>query len=138
MLWNEIYNTPEDNYRTYRSIWLNICANVSQIGMPCVLCGCNVPEANENLPERQYFTNIYYLAVVCDDETMMERITIGRGVTDENWIESSMNFNRWLKENASKTTPNIDLLDTSKFNPTEVAQKIDQWIKSKLTQQKHH
>lgn len=123
MLWNEIYNTPEDNYRTYRSIWLNICANVSQIGMPCVLCGCNVPEANENLPERQYFTNIYYLTVVCDDE---------------NWIESSMNFNRWLKENASKTTPNIDLLDTSKFTPTEVAQKIDQWIKSKLTHQKHH
>mgnify|MGYP003297488408 FL=1 len=76
---------------------------------------------------------MYYLAIVCDDETMMQRMTVGRKVTDENWIASSMQFNNWLKENNDKTEPNIDLLDTSNLTPEQAAEYVDRWIKSKLT-----
>ncbi|MBO5256203.1 MAG: AAA family ATPase, partial [Clostridia bacterium] len=68
LLWDEdLYDTPEDNYRAFRSIWMHICANVSQCGKPVVLCGCALPEQFESLPEREFFTEIHYLAVVCDD-----------------------------------------------------------------------
>ena len=131
--WNDIYNTPDDDYRAYRRMWMKLCANISQIGKPCVVCGACTPKQFENLPERELFSDMYYLAVVCDDETMMQRMTVGRKVTDENWIASSMQFNNWLKENHDKTEPNIDLLDTSNLTPEQAAEYVDRWIKSKLT-----
>ena len=44
LLWNKIYNTPNDNYCEYRRLWMKVCSNISQIGKPVVLCGCAVPE----------------------------------------------------------------------------------------------
>lgn len=114
-------------------MWMKLCANISQIGKPCVVCGACTPKQFENLPERELFSDMYYLAVVCDDKTMMQRMTVGRKVTDENWIASSMQFNNWLKENHDKTEPNIDLLDTSNLTPEQAAEYVDRWIKSKLT-----
>jgi len=131
--WNDVYNTPEDDYRAYRRMWMKLCANISQIGMPCVVCGACTPKQFENLPERELFSDMYYLAVVCDDETMMQRMTVGRKVTDESWIASSIQFNNWLKENHDKTEPNIELLDTSNLTPEQAADYVDRWIKSKLT-----
>ena len=132
ILWNDFYNTPDDNYRTYRRLWLNLCANISQTGLPCVLCGCCTPEQFESLPEREMFTEIHYLAIVTDDETMRRRMTSGRNITDENWINSSLHFNRWLKTHHASTTPPIDLLDTSNLTPEEAAVQMDAWIRSKL------
>jgi len=47
LLWSNVYNTPEDNYRTYRELWMRLCSNISQIGLPVVLCGCAIPEQFE-------------------------------------------------------------------------------------------
>ncbi len=33
IFWNDVYNTPEDDYRDYRSRWMKLAAYVSQIGM---------------------------------------------------------------------------------------------------------
>jgi hypothetical protein len=74
------------------------------------------------------FSNIYYIAIVCDDEVLEQRMRIGRGVIDENWVKSSLEFNRWLKENANKTEPEMTLLDNSALTPEEAARIADQWI----------
>lgn len=135
LLWSEQYNTPEDNYRTYRTLWMNLCANISQIGLPCVLCGCCTPVQFETLPQRDLFTSIHYLAIVCDDETMLQRMRQGRGVTDEGWIQSSLHFNRWLRENADHTRPPVQLLDASVLSPQQTAEAVDAWIMHHLNEQ---
>ena len=43
LLWDEIYNTPEDGYRRYRETWMTLCAAISDAGHPVVLCGCATP-----------------------------------------------------------------------------------------------
>lgn len=53
LLWEDRWNTPEDNYAAYRSLWMRVCANVSQGGRPVVLCGCCIPEQFEARPERR-------------------------------------------------------------------------------------
>lgn len=133
LLWNDIYNTPDDDYRNYRELWLRLCSNISQIGMPVVLCGCAVPKQFEECKGRSCFTSIYYLAIVSDDDVLEERMRCGRGVTDNNWINSSIDFNRWLKDNANKTTPNIKLLNSSKLTPEETAKVADAWIRECMT-----
>ncbi len=45
-----------------------------------------MPKQLENLPERELFTHTYYLAVVCDDVVLVERMRKGRGVSDDEWI----------------------------------------------------
>ena len=66
--------------------------NIAQAGKPVVLCGCRVPRQLENLPERELFTHIYYLAVVCDAAVLEERMRKGRGVSDDGWIRNSMDI----------------------------------------------
>lgn len=132
LLWNNNYNTPEDDYCEYRRLWMRLCANISQIGKPVVLCGCAVPAQFENQPERGYFSAIHYLAVVCDKDILKRRMSQGRGVTDENWIKSSLDFNNWLKENADETKPAITLLDNSALSPECAAKVADTWIRKKV------
>ncbi len=132
LLWNNIYNTPDNDYYEYNRLWLRVCANISQIGKPVVLCGCRIPKQLENLPERELFTNIYYLAVVCDDEILINRMREGRGVSDENWINNSVDFNRWLKRQSKEAMSCITLIDNSNTSPAQAAKIADDWIMEKL------
>ena len=142
LLWNEIYYTPDDGYMSYRKLWLNMCSNiVSQIGMPVVWCGCNaIPEQFEKLAERQAFSEIHYIANVCDEETLVsrvkERLVYERNIYDihdeESWIKGSVDFNNWLINNAETTSPKIYLLDTTKMTPEEAANIADKWILERI------
>ena len=133
LLWNDIYNTPEDDYFEYNRLWLRVCANISQAGKPVVLCGCRVPKQLENLPERELFTHIHYLAVVCDDTVLEERMCKGRGVSNVDWIRNSMDFNKWLKQQSSEIDSYpITLLDTSDILPAQAARIVDNWIMEKI------
>lgn len=132
ILWRDCFDTPSDNYREYRRLWLRMAANVSQIGLPVVLCGCALPEQFEYLPEREYFSDIHYLAVVCKDDEMERRMRFGRGISDRNWIDSSIAFNSWLKNNAGKCDPPIELVDNTCLSPEKTAELIDKWINERL------
>ena len=127
LLWHDIYNTPKDNYHKYRELWLRVCANISQIGMPVVLCGCATPEQFNVCMEKAFFSRIYYLAIVCDDNTLKNRMKEGRKIDDENWIKSSVEFNSWIIKNAKEQ--NIFLLNTTELLPEQAAKEIDIWIK---------
>lgn len=131
LLWHDMYNTPEDNYRKYRELWLRVCANISQIGKPVILCGCVTPEQFNVCNEKVLFTGIYYLAIVCDDEVLQRRMTEGRKINDTNWIQSSMDFNCWLKNNAAEN--NINLLDTSRLLPEQAAAETNKWIMERMS-----
>jgi hypothetical protein len=128
ILWNDIYNKPETDYREYKELWLRVCKNISQIGMPVVLCGCAVPKQFEVCIGRQNFSDIHYLAVVSDEDILVERLKMGRNVNSPEWINSSIDFNKWLKENADKTEPPMELLDNSHMTITEAANIADKWI----------
>jgi len=29
VLWNDIYNKPDENYREYREVWLDLCSHIA-------------------------------------------------------------------------------------------------------------
>jgi hypothetical protein len=136
LLWHDIYNTPEDGYRNYRELWLRVCAQISQIGKPVVLCGCATPDQFEVCDNRSAFSVIHYLAIVSSDATLENRMRNGRGIADDNWIKSSVRFNGWLRENAGMTEPKMKLLDTTDVAPELSAKKVDHWIHEYLNCEK--
>lgn len=131
ILWRPEFNTPDTDYRDFFELWLRVCKNISQSGRSVVLfgAGMGVPENIENCVERRYFSKVHYLALVCSDETLSERLQrrpVWRGTREPAYIEENIRFNRWFKAYDSK--PVIKLIDTTDVLLEETAMKVASWI----------
>jgi adenylate kinase family enzyme len=131
ILWRDEFNQPATDYRDYRETWLRVCKNISQAGTPVILCGAGVPAQFEECVERRYFSDIHYLALVCDDEVLASRLRsrpAWRGSSDDEYIKEHVTFNRWLKDNAQNTRPPMALLDTSEIATDESVEGVERWV----------
>lgn len=129
ILWRDEFNRPATDYRDYRETWLRVCKNISQAGKPVILCGAGIPSQFEQCIERRYFSDIHYLALVCEDEVLASRLRSRpewRGVSAE-YIDRHVEFNRWLTVNAPTTRPPMSVIDTSRITVTECAERVEQW-----------
>ena len=132
ILWRPEFNSPVDNYRAFFDVWLRMCKNISQSGRPVVLFGAGfgVPHNIEPRVERRYFSSVEYLALVCSDASLaqrLERRPAWRDAREPAWIEEQKRFNQWFKDyGASK--PAIALLDTTDVEPNETAEQVRRWI----------
>ena len=130
ILWRAEYNTPENNYRDYFEMWLRLAKNISQSGRPVVIfgAGAGVPENVEPCIERRYFSTVHYLALVCDDEVLAQRLKARpawRGSGEEDFIERHIQFNRWFKEQGN---PFASLIDTTNLTLEASAEQVKDWI----------
>ncbi|HEU5227552.1 MAG TPA: AAA family ATPase [Ktedonobacteraceae bacterium] len=135
ILWGLLPATAENNYSEYRNVWLRIAKNIGQAGRPVALCGTAIPEQFEACPERRYFSTLYYLAIVCDDALLEERLKLRpqwRESGSGEVIERMLQFNRWLKEHATTTKPAMTLYDNSHRSIQETTSDVAQWIRERL------
>jgi gluconate kinase len=133
ILWRAEYDQPETQYREYRETWLRVCKNISQAGKPVVLCGVGLPAQFEQCVERRYFSELHYLALICDDQIFASRLRnrpTRHGPRKDEYVEGQVAFNRWLRNNAQSTEPPMTLLDTSGITVDETVEKVEQWILS--------
>ena len=96
-----------------------------------MLIGTQLPDQYEQLPERAWFAEIHYLALVCDSEELERRLgqrPAWRGVTERQIVEMR-SFNDWLKTNAALTSPPITLLDTTESDPAETVAAVTTWVR---------
>ena len=135
ILWGLVPATSENNYGDYHNTWLRIAKNIGQAGRPVVLCGTALPEHFESRPERRYFSTLHYLAMVCDDSALVERLKqrpSWRGSASEDVLQQMVQFNRWLKEHAATTNPAMTLYNSGGRSIQETTQDIAQWIRERL------
>lgn len=135
ILWRDEFNQPATDYRNYRETWLRVCKNISQAGKPVILCGAGIPAQFETCIERRYFSNIHYLALICEDEILVSRLRsrpAWRGSFKDEYITEQVAFNRWLINNAQNTQPPLSLLNTSEITVNESVAGVEQWIHSHL------
>ena len=96
--------------------------------------GMGVPENVEPCVERRYFSDIHYLALVCDDEVLAQRLKARpawRGSGDQAYIDEHIHFNRWFKEQEKSNTP-ISLLDTTDVFLETTIEQVKTWISEKV------
>lgn len=135
ILWRAEFNQPENNYRDYFETWLRVCKNVSQSGRPVVLfgAGVGVPENMQDCIERRYFSEIKYLALVCDPETLAKRLLARpawRGTREPAFIEEHQRFNQWfMNYHQDNQQPPITLVDTSQKSLEETTLEVATWIR---------
>jgi predicted ABC-type ATPase len=135
ILWRAEFNHPETRYRDYFETWLRVCKNIGQSGRPVVLfgAGVGVPENMETCIERRYLSRIHYLALVCSDEMLAERLRqrpAWRGTHSLSYIEDHIRFNHWFK--AYDNEPVINLADTTNTPVEETARQVANWIEENI------
>jgi hypothetical protein len=99
-----------------------------------VLCGTAEPDQIEPCPERRYFTAVHYLAVVCADDLLVERLRRRPGqlaVTPE-FIARMRGYNRWFKEHAASTSPAMSILDTTGTTIGASVEQAVRWVRGHL------
>lgn len=137
ILWRPEFNKPEDKYRDFFETWLRVCKNISQSGRPVVVfnAGIGVPENLEGCVERRYFSDVHYLALICEDEVLVERLRTRpawRKSGGQAFVEEQVGFNRWFKEQGRQTEPVIELVDTTETSVEETAEQVALWIRRKI------
>jgi predicted kinase/DNA-directed RNA polymerase subunit RPC12/RpoP len=133
ILWRPEFDTPENNYRQFFETWLRLAKNIAQAGRPAVIfgAGMGVPGNIEPCIERRYFSRVEYLALVCEDDVLVERLharPAWRHSGDQASIGAQVRFNRWFKD---QPTGLISLLDTTGVSPEITARQVAAWIRAK-------
>lgn len=137
ILWMPAFNQPEDDYRVYRNMWLRVAKNIHQAGRSVVLCGSATPQQFEACVERRYLADIHYLALVCDEGEMVQRLEARpswRGSASAEFIERMVAFNGWLRDHAASTAPPMTLLDTTDLSIAAAAEQALDWIRARLVE----
>jgi broad-specificity NMP kinase len=133
LLWRNEYAASESALAAYRRGWLRMAMNIAQGGRQTVLVGTVLPDQFECLPERRFFSEIQYAALVCSAEVLEKRLRARpawRGY-DRTKIEQMFEFNEWIVENANTTSPALTLLDTTRTSVDETVASIVAWVRSR-------
>ena len=132
ILWRPAFNKPENNYRDFFETWLRLGKNIGQSGRPLLLfCAGAIPQNMEPRIDRRYFSEIHYLALVCEDETLIERLK-RRQSPDEAFIAEQVKFNHWLKEQPGDASASIKLLDTTNGPIDKTVDQVLSWIMERV------
>ena len=135
ILWGAVPATVDDNYQDYRNTWLRVAKNIGQGGRPVILVGTALPDQFERCPERRYFTELHYLALVCEDEILVQRLRARpawRKADTTDFVEQMVAFNAYLRARAGTLTPPMATLDTSHASLDESAATVVGWIRQRL------
>jgi predicted kinase len=136
ILWQPVFDTPNDHYRAFGETWLRMAKNIAQSGRPVVLfgAGLGVPENLEACVERRYVGAIHRLALTASAAALEARLRARpawRGAS-EDFIADQIAFNRWFDTTGPTLTPPIDLLDTTSQAVDETVAAVRRWITTKL------
>jgi AAA domain-containing protein len=134
LLWRPEY---EHDSEGFRRLWLRLAADIGLSGRPVVIFGAGfaVPHNVEPLPERAAFSAIHYLAFTCDDDALAARIRARKPPrrTDDAHVKEHVDFNAWLRANATTTVPPVTLIDTTHASVDDTAAGVAAWIRASLS-----
>jgi broad-specificity NMP kinase len=136
LLWADGLRDPADDYRLFRSTWLRLAGMIHQSSRPVVLCGTVVPIQFERCPQRAFVGEIHYLALVCDQEVLRERLRARPAWRewDEDRIAEMLDFNDWIRRTAPSLDPPVRLLDTTTLPTDETVHTVAAWVLDGLRQ----
>lgn len=138
ILWGPHFENPDEGYRIFFETWLRMAKNIAQSGHPAVLfgAGTGVPHNMEPRVERRYIGPTHYLALVCDDNELENRLRsrpAWRKSGTDSYLKEPLSFNHWFKERGPLESPPITLLDTTNSTEEQTKIQVKTWIETNLS-----
>lgn len=130
VLWISGLRDDVDGHPRFRSTWLRMAAMIHQSGRPVVLCGTVAPPEFESLPERSFFSDIHYLALLAEPEVLSARLRSRPAWRewDEPRIAEMLEFAAWLRSSGPTLTPPVRLVDTTDLSLDATVDAAYSWV----------
>lgn len=106
-----------------------ISKNITQTGKPVVWTMAGGLDKLPNTYGKRFFSDIKVLALTAEPEIIRKRMSKGRGINDENWIQSSVDYNEYFRTHDTLGETKFEKLDCSTGTPKEIAEKVLAWLK---------
>lgn len=81
---------------------------------------------------RQFLSEIKCLALTCEPDELRRRMTEGRHITDERWLEGSREYNEYFRTHDELGDVHFDKLDITRLSPAAVTEQVLAWMNRKL------
>jgi len=81
---------------------------------------------------RQFISEIKCLALTCEPNELRRRMTEGRGITDERWLNGSREYNEYFRTHNELGDVHFDKLDITRLSPVEAVEQVLNWVKKQL------
>lgn len=81
---------------------------------------------------RQFLSEIKCLALTCEPDELRRRMTEGRHITDERWLEGSREYNEYFRTHDELGDVRFDKLDITRLSPAAVTEQVLAWMNRKL------
>ncbi len=122
----------EEDYRRRIDTIEAISRNINQCGKPVLWTIAGNLDMLPKSYNSDFFSDIYCLALVADQEVVRDHMINGRKINDKNWIEGSVSYNEYFKAHRSIGELIFDILSIDGKTPEQVADEVISWINLKL------
>jgi gluconate kinase len=131
-LYNIMPHDTDEDCKNWVEHILSLSKTIMQSGKPLLWTLAGALDKFEHTYNRRFFTEIYFLALVCNSEDLEKRMREGRHITDSNWIQSSIDYNRWFIENGTVSDKRIATYDITGKSVSEVADYVTKWVEARI------
>ncbi len=131
-LYNIVPHNTDEDYKNWVEQLMSLSKNVMQGGKPLLWTIAGALEYFAGSYNRRFFTEIYYLAFVCNTEDLEKRMREGRHITDQEWIKSSIDYNCWFIEHGIVSNQRVDIYNITGKSVSEAADYVTQWVSERL------
>ena len=104
-----------------------ISADIMQAGKPVLWSMAGCLDKLKSTYNARFFSGIYCLALTCDTEELKRRMIEGREITEEEWIQSSIEYNQFFKEHYQIGDMKFTTFDTTGKTTAEIADYVIEW-----------
>ena len=125
------HDTQEDYYNQIEQVE-SLSKNIMQTGKTVLWTMAGNLDKLNHVYNRRFIGEIYCLALVCEEEELRRRMTAGRKITDEGWIQSSVDYNHYFKTHDCLADMPFEVFDTTGKSVPQVAEYVIGWVKEKL------
>lgn len=110
----------------------NLSAAFNQQGKAILWTKAGGLDCIKDTYHRQFFSEIKCLALTCEPDELRRRMTEGRGITDERWLNGSREYNEYFRTHDALGDVHFDKLDITRLAPVEAAEQVLNWVKKQL------
>lgn len=130
--YNLMPHETEGDYMAQTEQAQALSRDIMQCGRPVVWARAGNIHMLDKTYGARFFGGIHVLALTCPEEELRGRMTESRGISDEDWIQSSVDYNRYFMEHDRIDSLGYDRLDTGPLTVEEAAREVHAWLRRKM------
>ncbi|MBQ3157625.1 MAG: hypothetical protein IJB81_12045 [Clostridia bacterium] len=129
----DMFYIPDDNHlSSMLEKVCNLSAAFNQQGTPLLWTLTGGLDLLKNTYHRRFFSQVKCLALTCESDELRRRMTEGRGITNERWLNGSMEYNAYFRTHDVLGDVHFDKLDITQLTPDEAAEHVCTWVAAQL------